>query len=66
MTNFKDNAKKTFTTSTGDYTAYDLNTLGALGKIDSLPYSIKVLLEACLRNLDNHVVFDEHQSARWL
>lgn len=63
MTNFKDNAKKTFTTSTGDYTAYDLNTLGALGKIDSLPYSIKVLLEACLRNLDNHVVFDEHIKA---
>lgn len=63
MTNLKDNAKTTIKTSSGEFTAYDLKTLGQFGKIDSLPYSIKVLLEACLRNLDNKVVFDEHVKA---
>jgi aconitate hydratase len=32
----------------------------ALGDIDALPYSIKVLLEACLRNCDGRVVTEEH------
>lgn len=63
MTNLKDNAKTTIKTSSGEFTAYDLKSLGQFGNIDSLPYSIKVLLEACLRNLDNRVVFDEHVKA---
>ncbi|MEZ4458376.1 MAG: aconitate hydratase AcnA [bacterium] len=60
MTNYKQNAKTTFKTSSGEHTAYKLDTLSALGNINRLPYSIKVLLEACLRNHDGHVVTDEH------
>ncbi len=30
-----------------------------LGRVDSLPYSIRVLLEACLRNFDGYVVSEE-------
>ena len=34
-----------------------------VGEVDRLPYSIKVLLEACLRNLDNYVVTEDHVKA---
>ncbi len=59
------NAKKTFESEKGDYTAYDLKALekAGLGKIDKLPYSIKVLLESCLRNFDGDVVTEEHIKA---
>lgn len=60
MTDYKQAAKTTFKTSAGEHTAYKLGTLSALGKINQLPYSIKVLLEACLRNLDGKIVFNEH------
>ena len=39
-----------------DGTSYRIYALDALGDVDSLPYSIKVLLESCLRNCDEHVV----------
>lgn len=39
-------------------TYYNLNSLG--DKVNSLPYSIRVLLESCLRNLDKKVVTEEH------
>ena len=55
-------AKTTFSTSGGEYTAYRLKALqeAGLGDVDRLPYSIKVLLESCLRNLDGHVVTEDH------
>lgn len=37
--------------------------LDALGDVDALPYTIKILLEACLRNFDDHVVTAEHIAA---
>jgi aconitate hydratase len=45
-----------------EYYYYDLKKLEKLGmkNIDSLPYSLKVLLETVLRNVDNDVVTEEH------
>src|SRR5580704_2712758 len=45
-------------TKAGDARIYRLNRLKELGigNVDSLPFSIKVLLESCLRNLDNFQV----------
>src|SRR5690554_7332349 len=59
------NAKITVKSKKGDFTAYSLKALekAGLGKIDRLPYSIKVLLESCLRNLDGRVVTEEHVKA---
>lgn len=37
--------------------------LDTLGDLSHLPYSIKILLESCLRNLDNYVVTQEHVDA---
>ncbi len=48
------NAKSTL----GDNTYYNLNSLG--DAVKTLPYSIRVLLEACLRNLDGRVVTEDH------
>ena len=47
-------ATATLATSGGDVTYYRLRKLAddGLGDIDTLPYSIRVLLEACLRNVD--------------
>lgn len=50
------NARKKLKTSFGEYTYYDLGSLRGVGKVDRLPVSIKVLLEAMLRNLDGFVV----------
>ncbi len=49
-------------TKAKEYFYYDLKKLSNLGmkNIDSLPYSIKVLLETVLRNYDNEVVTEEH------
>ncbi|HEX8340871.1 MAG TPA: aconitate hydratase AcnA [Tepidisphaeraceae bacterium] len=49
-------AKSTLTAGGGTYTIYDLQKLSAVGPLDKLPFSIKVLLESCLRNLDNFIV----------
>ena len=46
----------TISTPIGDRTIYRLETLRDHGDVDSLPYSIKVLLEAALRNCDGRVV----------
>jgi aconitate hydratase len=45
----------------GDVRVYRLNRLAeaGIGDIDRLPVSIKVLLESCLRNLDNFVVSEK-------
>ncbi|MBW2390439.1 MAG: aconitate hydratase AcnA [Deltaproteobacteria bacterium] len=54
------NAKATLETAFGERAIYRLDALGELGDIDRIPYSIKVLLEACLRNLDGFIVTEEH------
>ena len=54
-------ARDTFDTgdgSAGIYRLAKLETAG-LAKIDSLPFSIRVLLESCLRNCDGYVVSEE-------
>ena len=62
-------ARKTLTTSSGTYTYFDLGALKAkgIGHVDKLPYSIKVLLESMLRNLDGFVVTADDVSgmANW-
>jgi len=55
------NSRKTLTTSHGSYVYYDLNALAQqqVGHVQKLPYSIKVLLEAMLRNVDGFVVTND-------
>ena len=53
-------ARATLKTPTGDRTFFRLEALKSLGAIDRLPYSIRVLLEACLRNCDGVTVTREH------
>jgi len=54
--NFGSEAK--LSTKAGDVTYYRLNKLteSGIGHLDKLPFSIKVLLESCLRNHDNFIV----------
>ena len=52
-------AATTLSTPSGDRTVYRLDSLRDHGDIDALPYSIKVLLEAALRNYDGHTVTTE-------
>ncbi|MFI4861086.1 MAG: aconitate hydratase AcnA [Phycisphaerales bacterium JB063] len=54
------NARTTLSTPLGDRTIYQLD---AVGDISKLPISIRVLLEAVLRNLDNYVVTEDHVKA---
>ncbi len=65
MSNDKFNALTTFSTSTGDHKAYKLSALkeAGVGDVDTLPYSIRVLLESVLRNYDGKVFTDEHIAA---
>ena len=56
MVNDPFRAAQTVTTPLGDRTVYRLDALRDHGEIDTLPYSIKVLLEAALRNCDGHIV----------
>src|SRR5688572_7029200 len=54
-------AESTLHTKAGDLQIYRLDALSKLGigHIDKLPFSIKVLLESTLRNLDNFEVQEE-------
>jgi aconitate hydratase len=56
------NATQSLPTPIGDLTVYRLGRLKelGLGDVDRLPYSIKVLLEAVLRNVDGFAVTEEH------
>jgi aconitate hydratase len=62
-------AAATLTTQAGPLTYFRLPKLAeeGLGAIDRLPYSLRVLLESCLRNVDGFVVTEEHvrQVASW-
>ncbi|QOJ00534.1 MAG: aconitate hydratase AcnA [Phycisphaeraceae bacterium] len=49
-------ARQTLKTPHGTYTYFSLAALNKVGTVDRLPYSIKVLLESMLRNLDGFVV----------
>ncbi len=59
------NAKKTLSTPMGELAVWDLNALksAGVGHVDKLPYSIKILLEAVLRNQDGFAVLPEHVQA---
>ena len=52
-------ARSVIDTPLGERVVYRLDALRDIGDIDSLPYSIKVLLESVLRNHDGRVVRDE-------
>ena len=52
-------ARTTIETPLGRRIVYRLDALKHLGDIDTLPYSIKVLLESVLRNHDGSVVTDD-------
>ncbi len=56
-------------TSGGEFKYFSLPKLAAkgFGQIETLPYSMRVLLEACLRNVDGFLVNEEHvaQVANW-
>ena len=56
-------ARQSISTPLGDRAVYRLDALRSLGDIDSLPYTIKVLLEAVLRNHDGRVVTDQDVTA---
>ncbi len=60
-------ARKSLSTKFGTYTYFDLASLAKVGNISKLPYSIKVLLESMLRNLDGFVVTADDVSglANW-
>jgi aconitate hydratase len=54
-------AQATLNSKAGDFTIYRLDALSkaGIGNVDKLPFSIKVLLESCLRNLDNFEVGED-------
>ena len=54
-------AESKLSTKAGDVKIFRLNRLAEMGvgNLEKLPFSIKVLLESCLRNLDNFVVNEE-------
>ncbi|MFH0881385.1 MAG: aconitate hydratase AcnA [bacterium] len=55
-------SRKRLKTAEGKAVIYDLSALEkqGLGRIGRLPYSIRILLEAVLRNIDNDVVTEDH------
>lgn len=60
--------KSKLSVGTKEYAYYDLNKLsGQFGGIDRLPFSIKVLLEAAVRQFDGRAITEEHvrQIAGW-
>ena len=54
-------AAETLKTDGGEFTIYRLQQLAddGLGDIQTLPYSIRVLLESCLRNCDGYIVSED-------
>ena len=67
MTDSKDpfGTQSTLKTSGGDVMIYSLPRLeeAGVGPVSTLPYSIRVLLEAVLRNVDGFSVLEEHVRA---
>jgi len=61
QTNNPFGAEATISSKAGDLQYFRLNRLSELGigHVDKLPFSIKVLLESCLRNTDNFEVTED-------
>ncbi|MFW5748929.1 MAG: aconitase family protein, partial [Chloroflexota bacterium] len=63
MSKYKDSfgARGTFDTGSGEAVIYRLNKLieDRVGHVDRLPFSIKIMLENALRNLDGDLVKEE-------
>ncbi len=63
-------SEATLTSKAGDVKIFRLGALSGqgIGHIEKLPFSIKVLLESCLRNMDNFIVNEQHVTglAGWL
>ena len=53
-------ARESLATPLGERTIYRLEALSGLGDIDRLPYTIKILLEACLRRFDGRIITEDH------
>ena len=53
------NAQTELKTAYNSYTIFKLDALKKYGDIDSLPYSIKIILESLLRNCDGRLVKEE-------
>ena len=62
-------SRKTFTVQGKTYSYYSLKALEdqGIGNVSKLPYSIKVLLESVLRQVDGRVITKEHVEnlAKW-
>ncbi|MEM9752151.1 MAG: aconitate hydratase AcnA [Planctomycetota bacterium] len=56
-------ARATLDTPLGQRTYFKLDALRGIGEVSKLPYSIRVLLEAVLRNLDGFVYTEDHVKA---
>jgi len=56
-------ARTSISTPLGERAIYRLDVLRDTGDIDTIPYSIRVLTEAVLRNYDGHVVTDKDINA---
>jgi aconitate hydratase len=56
-------ARATLDTPLGPKTYYRLDAARGVGEVERLPYSIKVLLEACLRHCDDYIVTQDHVKA---
>ncbi len=56
-------ARTTLDTPLGSRTIYKLDAVRGVGEISRLPYCIRVLLEAVLRNMDGYVYTEEHVKA---
>ncbi len=56
------NARSTLETSAGTYTWYRLAALeeAGLGKVSELPYVVRLILEAALRNVDGFKITQDH------
>jgi aconitate hydratase len=69
MSNDVFNSRKSFTLDGKTYNYYELAALeqAGAGNVSKLPYSIKVLLESVLRQLDGRVITKEHVEnlAKW-
>ncbi len=63
MTEFAAKAQLETAAGTVNYARLDVLKEQGIGDIDRLPCSIRVLLEACLRNCDGHIVTREHVEA---
>ena len=63
MTHDPFGAQETIATPLGEREIFRIGALDSIGDIDAIPYSIKVLLEAVLRNHDGRIITDEDVQA---